>query len=55
MFLDPTEFPFLASLESCYESIREEFLRLQPGRLLAWPERSLYKSGWDVFGRTAGL
>ncbi len=50
MFIDPDQFPFLAHLELNWNVIRDEFLGLSQEQLLAWPERDLYASGWDVFG-----
>jgi len=50
MYLDPSGFPFVAVLKENWRAICEEFERLAPADLMAWPERFLYDKGWDVFG-----
>ncbi len=53
MFKNKQDFPFLLSLESEWEAIRDEALNLRSGDFLAWPEKHLYEKGWDVFGLLA--
>jgi len=50
MFLDTSEFPFTALLESRWTVIRHEFRQLAPQQLMPWPETDLYDGAWDVFG-----
>jgi len=48
-----TEFPICKVLEENYELIKNEVLRLQNDNLVAWPEKYLCKTGWDVLGMFA--
>jgi beta-hydroxylase len=58
MYLDPSDFPFTATLEASWQAIRRELLALSKGDFMAWPDRYLYGrpdqkefgKGWDVFG-----
>lgn len=50
MFLAPTEFKFVDTLESNYAIIRQELDHLQQTHFIPWPETTLYNQGWDVFG-----
>ena len=58
MFFDPIEFPFTATLEAKWTTVRGELNRLPKGSFKAWPDRHLYGradqqkegAGWDVFG-----
>lgn len=50
MFLNPADFPFTATLESNWRAIRSELLTIRKKDFMAWPERFLYGTGWDVFG-----
>src|SRR5262249_612657 len=44
MFFDPAEFSFAVQLQSQWQAIRDEFLRLETDRLIPWPEKHLYAS-----------
>jgi ornithine lipid ester-linked acyl 2-hydroxylase len=54
MFFDTAQWPFVAELESEWQVIRDEFLRLEANRLMPWPEKHLYQNskgqegGWSV-------
>src|SRR5437773_6012613 len=50
MFMNPVDFPFTAHLESNWKSICEELSRIPRENFMAWPEKFLYESGWNVFG-----
>jgi beta-hydroxylase len=50
MFLETNDFKFATVLESNWQLIRQELDQLQQGHFTAWPEKFLYKEGWDVFG-----
>ncbi len=50
MFLDAAEFPFTATLEANWEAVRDELRALSKDAFMAWPEKYLYGSGWEVFG-----
>jgi ornithine lipid ester-linked acyl 2-hydroxylase len=50
MFLNPSDFPFIAHLEANWQSIRQELEQLQPQHFMPWTETFLYETGWDVFG-----
>ena len=50
MFYETAQFKFTATLESKWLSIKEELVRLQQQNFIPWPEKFLYKEGWDVFG-----
>jgi beta-hydroxylase len=58
MFLDTSRFPFTATLEANWKTVRDELERLSRDKFMAWPDRFLYGqpdqqrygSGWDVFG-----
>jgi beta-hydroxylase len=58
MFIDPTEFPFIAPLEANWRIVRDELERLSRDNFMAWPDKFLYGqpeqqrfgNGWEVFG-----
>jgi beta-hydroxylase len=50
MFYENSEFKFTEILESNWLVIQEELNRLQDGDFMTWPEKFLYKKGWEVFG-----
>ncbi len=50
MFYGSSKFKFTESLESNWLVIREELTKLQESNFMPWPEKFLYKKGWDVFG-----
>jgi beta-hydroxylase len=58
VYLDPTQFPFTATLEASWALVLGELERLPRGNFMAWPDRYLYGrpeqqqygKGWDVFG-----
>lgn len=50
MFYDSGEFKFAKSLESNWLVIKEELTQLQKADFMPWPEKYLYKKGWEVFG-----
>ncbi len=50
MFLNGVDYAFTADLESNWLPIRQELLGISPKSFVAWPEKFLYESGWNVFG-----
>jgi ornithine lipid ester-linked acyl 2-hydroxylase len=50
MYLNASDFPFIADLEASWEVIRDEMLNLPKRTFTPWPEEFLYESGWNVFG-----
>ena len=50
MFYSTARFKFAQHLESNCQLIQEELRQLQKANFMPWPEKSLYKKGWDVFG-----
>lgn len=50
MFIEATEFPFLARLQKDWELILGELQGLYRGHFSDWPERDIYQGGWKVFG-----
>jgi beta-hydroxylase len=50
LFLNTADFPFTANLERDWKVIRGELLTIRKKDFMAWPERFLYGTGWDVFG-----
>lgn len=50
MFVNAADYPFTADLEANWLMIREELKRLPSKDFVAWPEKFLYESGWNVFG-----
>jgi ornithine lipid ester-linked acyl 2-hydroxylase len=50
VFYNPADYPFTKDLENSFSVIREELLRIPRKDFMAWPERFLYESGWEVFG-----
>ncbi|MEO8153220.1 MAG: aspartyl/asparaginyl beta-hydroxylase domain-containing protein [Rhizobacter sp.] len=50
MFIESTEFPFLAPLAHDWQSVRDELLALRSSYFMQWPERDIYQGNWSVFG-----
>ena len=50
MFMEPSEFPFLAPLQNNWRAILDELLALDKTYFMNWPERNIYKGDWKVFG-----
>lgn len=51
MYVDPSLFPFTATLEREWLTIRDEFAEVGREAMMAWPEKFLYNDdGWEVFG-----
>ncbi|MEO1429660.1 MAG: aspartyl/asparaginyl beta-hydroxylase domain-containing protein [Cyanobacteria bacterium J06633_8] len=50
MFYSTARFKFAQHLESNWYLIKEELRQLQKANFMPWPEKFLYKKGWDVFG-----
>lgn len=48
-FYENKDFEFVRHFEDNWEKIRDEYFRVEH-KMLAWPETSLYKDGWDAFG-----
>ncbi len=53
MFLDPTKFDFVQTLEANWQTIKDELDALVPREFVDWPERQLHGHGWTVFGLVA--
>lgn len=49
VFYDTAQFPFTKSLEANWETIRDEYLQLDPDHLLAAPWEDLYNKQWDIY------
>lgn len=50
MFIDASQFPFLAPLQRDWQHIRDELLALRDSYFVQWPERNIYTGSWTVFG-----
>lgn len=50
MFIDSKNYDFCAQLESNWQVIREECLRLAQDQYDPWVQREMYGEGWSVFG-----
>lgn len=50
MFLDPTQFPFVAALEAAWPAIRDEYLALPTDRFDPWVQGHMHGGGWTVYG-----
>ncbi len=50
MFLETIRFDFIRSLESHWQTIRQELEALRQDHFIPWPEKFLYQQGWNVFG-----
>jgi len=50
MFMNAADYPFTVELEESFPSIKQELQRLSPRNFVAWPQKFLYESGWNVFG-----
>jgi beta-hydroxylase len=50
MYYPAAQFPFTATLEGGWRSIRKELEDLHATNFVPWPERFLYAQGWEVFG-----
>lgn len=50
MFYNNDRFEFIEYLESNWLSIKNELAQLHQKDFIPWPEKFLYKEGWDVFG-----
>jgi len=54
MFTDVGKFPFIPVLESHFQGIKDEALKLNKDEFMSWPEKFLYEGGWKVFGIYSG-
>ena len=50
MFFEAQQFEAVRTLEANWHPIREELCGLPQTNFIPWKERTLYKTGWDVFG-----
>ena len=50
MYKNSQDFPFTANLEANWLTIRRELEQLSDRSFVEWPEKHLYKDGWDIFG-----
>jgi ornithine lipid ester-linked acyl 2-hydroxylase len=50
MFYETNQFEFVNHLELSWLSIKDELTQLHQRDFIPWPEKFLYKQGWDVFG-----
>lgn len=53
MYLDPTKFPYIPTIEADFAEIRKECLALPENTFDPWVQREMYGTGWDVFGLIA--
>ena len=50
MFLSSSRFSFVNELEQHWQSVRDECMALPLNEFDPWPEKSLCRHGWDVYG-----
>lgn len=50
MFLQASQFPFLAPLQRDWQRIRDELLALKASYFMQWPQYNIYTGRWSVFG-----
>jgi beta-hydroxylase len=50
MFLDPSQFEFVAALEAEWRLIRDEYLALPSKLFDPWVQQEMHGGGWTVFG-----
>jgi len=50
MFIEASEFSFLAPLQRDWQRIRDELVGLRDTYFVQWPERDIYTGHWTVFG-----
>jgi beta-hydroxylase len=50
MFLDPSQFEFVAALEAQWESIRAEYVSLPDDLFDPWVQQTMHGGGWSVYG-----
>jgi ornithine lipid ester-linked acyl 2-hydroxylase len=53
MFIDTSQFPWVAALEGDFALIRDECLALKPKAFQPWVQREMYGQGWSVYGLIA--
>ncbi|MBU2665631.1 aspartyl/asparaginyl beta-hydroxylase domain-containing protein [Actinoplanes bogorensis] len=53
MFIDDSQFPFLADLRRAWPDIRAECLALSDESFEPWVQREMYGTGWSVYGLVA--
>lgn len=53
VFIDKTQFEFVARLESAWREIRDECLALPTDVFEPWVQREMYGQGWSVYGLVA--
>jgi beta-hydroxylase len=49
MFHRTEDYPFAATLEAHWQTIRAELERVQGQHFVAWPEKNYYGEGWEIF------
>jgi ornithine lipid ester-linked acyl 2-hydroxylase len=50
MFIESSEFPFLARLQSDWRVILDELVAINKSYFINWPEKGIYNGEWKVFG-----
>jgi ornithine lipid ester-linked acyl 2-hydroxylase len=50
MYLDTSHYAFTKDLEANWNTVRHELLTLADTTFMAFPEKHLYDTGWNVFG-----
>ena len=50
MFLDPSDFTFVSSLEADWQQIRDEFDALPHDAFDPWVQQSMHGEGWSTYG-----
>ena len=50
LFLDPSAFPFVSSLEASWHHVRDEFEALPHDAFDPWVQRSMHGEGWSIYG-----
>lgn len=53
MYLDPADFPYIATIEEAAAQVREECLALPAETFDPWVQREMYGTGWDLYGLIA--
>jgi ornithine lipid ester-linked acyl 2-hydroxylase len=49
-FYNASNFPFVVTLETNWQTIRQELIHLQGHNFIDYSEKFLYKNGWKTFG-----
>ncbi len=53
MYLDSSQFPIVNAIEAAFAAVRDECLAIPHDAFDPWVQKSMYGSGWDVYGLLA--